>query len=153
FGVTIPDARAEHLRTFGDLYAYLLERTQWKEPTPCPTSRAFYRLRRTLTGELGVERARVRPAALLRDLFPADSRGATWPRLAAALGLPGLPDPDPPPRGPSRRAFGITLAATTAGVWLVYLLLFLLPGDAVPVAVGFLLWFLYALLVCLLFGA
>jgi hypothetical protein len=47
FGVTIPDRRAWPV-TIGDLYLYLLGRTCRGAQTPCPTSRAFYRLRRAV---------------------------------------------------------------------------------------------------------
>src|SRR5262245_53478218 len=83
FGVTLPDEGGWSV-TVGDLYLSLLAQTRRPAPAPCPTSQAFYRLRRTLTGEFGVDRRRVRPGTRLCHLFPAASRGATWPRLAAA---------------------------------------------------------------------
>jgi hypothetical protein len=149
FGIRLSDDRAERMRTVSDLYVYLLARTHRIAPVPCPTSRAFYHLRRTLIGELGVDRARVRPSARLRDLLPAEARGTAGPRLAAALGLPDL---DPAPRGPTARAFRTALAAVTAGALLLHLLLNLLPGPPVPVAVTLLIWLLALLLVCELFG-
>jgi hypothetical protein len=152
FGVTISDERAARICTVGDLYAFLLGQTRQGAPTPCLTSQAFYRLRRTLTGELGVDRAGVRPATRLRDLFPPESRAAAWPRLAAALGLPSLPEPDPPPGGPTARSFGFWLGVATAGALLVQLLFCLVPGERMPVAVTLLIWLLALILVCEVFG-
>jgi hypothetical protein len=151
FGVTIPDERAEKFTTVGDLYLYLLGQTRRRARTPCPTSQAFYRLRRTLTGEFGVDRGRVRPATRLRALFPAAARSTTWPRLAAALGLPDLPD-WPRRRVPSARVFAITLAWAMAAWWLIYLLLLFFSGEDMPITFGLLIWFLVALLVCEGFG-
>jgi hypothetical protein len=158
FRVTIPDARATRIFTVGDLYVYLLAQTRRGRKAPCPTGQAFYRLRRTLTGEFGVDRSRVRPSAPLRSLFAAEVRPTAWPRLVAALGLPNPPDPDPPRRGPTARAFRIALAAATAGAWGVALLIAMLPGEPAPLAfgllmVGLLIWPLSLLLVCVLFGA
>jgi hypothetical protein len=152
FGVRISDAQAERVRTMGDLFLFLLEHTRGEGPARCPTGQAFYHLRRVLTGELGVDRAQVRPATPLRDLVAAPARSTAWPQLEAALGLPGLPDPDPTPRGPTARGFGITLAAATAGAWLVYLLMVAMPGETMPIAIGLLIWVLVLVLVCELFG-
>jgi hypothetical protein len=151
FGVTIPEERAERITTVGDLYLYLLGQTRRRAQTSCPTSQAFYHLRRTLAEELGVERERVRPATRLRDLCPAASRSTTWPRLAAALGLSDLPDL-PRRHVPSARVFRICLAAVTAAWWGLYPILVLVTGDAFSVAYGLAIWFLLALLVCEWFG-
>jgi hypothetical protein len=152
FGVTILDERAERITTVGELYVFLLEQGRKNAPTPCPTSRAFYRLRRALVADAGVDRAQVRPAVAVRDLFPAEVRPTAWPRLAATLGLTSPPDIDPPLRGPTWRAFRITLAAAMA-VPLVLLLPFrLVPGDNSPLLLEVGLSLLVGLGVCFLFG-
>jgi hypothetical protein len=87
----------------------------------------------------------------LCDLFPAASRGSTWPRLAAALGLPELPEL-PRRRAPSARALRITLAAVTAAWWLLYPLLVLVTGDAFSLTYALVIWSLLALLVGEFFG-
>jgi len=154
FDITLPDERAERIFTVGDLYHYILARTRRNVPAPCPTGQAFYRLRRTLTADFGLERNRIRPAARLRDLFPRASRGASWPRLAAALGVGELPDPEPrrKRRQPSARAFGITLAAVTAALWLLYPVLPFLPGGGTSIAKWLLVSLLAAFDVCVFFG-
>ena len=155
FGVPIPDERAERILTVGDLYRYVLARTRRSLPTPCPTGQAFYRLRRTLTQEFGVDRVRVRPAARLRDLFPRASRGAAWPRLAAALGLANLPDPDPPrKRGPSARVFWIAIAAATAVAGLLYPVMLFFPDNdpTPPIVWGLIVWVGLLVLVCEFYG-
>ena len=154
FGVRILDERAERITTVGELYTFLLGQTRRLAlaPTPCPTGRAFYNLRRTFTGEFGVDRKRVRPAARLRDLFPAASRAADWPRLAAALDLPDLPDPDPPRRLPSVRTLGIGLAVSRVVVCLLYIVFLFLPGGEPPMAWWLLISFLMAVLVFEFYG-
>jgi len=151
FGVTLPEGAWPE--TVGDLYLYVLGRTLPAAPGPCPTGRAFYRVRRTLADEFGVARGRVRPATRLYRLFPAASRGAAWPRLAAALGLPDLP-PLPRRRVPSARLFGIVLAAVTAAWWIFYpILRFVIdPGEELPLSYGLLISSLLALVVCEGFG-
>jgi hypothetical protein len=150
FGITIPDERAWPA-TVGEFYLYLLGRTGRWAQGPCPTSQAFYRLRRTLTTVFGVDRRRVRPATRLCDLFPAASRGADWPRLAAALGLPNLPEL-PRRRVPTARAFRLFLAGVTAVWWLLYPILLLVTGDDFSFTYGLVIWFLLLLLVCEWFG-
>lgn len=150
FGVTLPAERAWPA-TVGDLYLYLLGQSRRPPHAPCPTSQAFYHLRRTLTGEFGVDRRRVRPRTRLCHLFPAASRSADWPRLADALGLPDLPDL-PDRRVPSARAFRMFLAGVTAAWWLLYPILLLVTGDAFSLGYGLLIWFLLALFVCEWFG-
>ena len=149
FGITVPDMAWPD--TVGDLYLYLLGQTRRPAHAPCPTSQAFYHLRRTLTAEFGVSRQRVRPATRLCHLFPAATRGADWPRLAAALGLPGLPEL-PRRRVPSARAFRLFLAGVTAGWWLLYPILVLVTGDAFSFTYGLVIWHLLELLVCEWFG-
>src|SRR5260221_11931140 len=76
FGVVITDDQAWRMTTVGDLYAFLLAQDCRKASHQCPTSQAFYRLRRSLTGNLGIERSRVRPSAQLRDLVPGEEDAA-----------------------------------------------------------------------------
>jgi hypothetical protein len=149
FGITIPDAAWPD--TVGDLYLYLLRRTHRPAQAPCPTSQAFYRLRRTLTAEFGVNRRRVRPATRLCHLFPAATRGTDWPRLALALGLPDLPEL-PRRRVPSARAFRMVAAGVTAGWWLLYPVLMLVAGDDLSFSFGLVIWLLLELVVCEWFG-
>jgi hypothetical protein len=155
FGVTIPDERAEHIYTVGDLYRFLLARKGQRVPALCPTGQAFYRLRRTLTQEFGVERARVRPAARLRDLFPRETRAAAWPRLAASLGLANLPDPDPPrKRRPSLKVLGIAAAVATVVAGLLYPVMLFVPdkNPMAPAVVCLIAWVGLLLLVCEFYG-
>jgi hypothetical protein len=151
FDVTIPDEQAERMVTVGDLYLYLLRKTRRTTQTPCPTSQAFYRLRRTLMAEFSVDRGQVRPATRLCKLFPAANRRATWPRLAAALGLPHLSDL-PTRYVPSARAFGICFALVTAAWWLLGSIPLLVSGDTFAIAYGLIIWFLLALLVWQWYG-
>jgi hypothetical protein len=147
FAVTFP----EHADTVGELYLSLLGQTRRRARAPCATSPAFYRIRRTLTAEFAMDRRRVRPAARLHDLFPAESRDAAWPRLAAALGLPDLPDL-PRRRVPSARVFRILWAGVSAGWWLVCPLLGLVTGEDFSLAYGLAVWLLLTLLVWQWFG-
>jgi hypothetical protein len=152
FGITILDSPRERLDTIGDLYAFLLKHVGGERSEHCSTGQAFYLLRRVMIGELGVDRALVRPASHQRDLLPAQTPATAWPRLEAALGVSGLPNPDPPPRGPTARAFHIATAAVTIGAWLIYLLICIMPDGPAPVFVGALIWVLSLVLVGEVFG-
>jgi acyl carrier protein len=97
FGIRIPDADAEWIRTVGELYRYVLaELDRPVLTTPgCLSAAAFYRLRRQLMGRFRVERRRIRPASPLDDLVPATDRRVEWQRLGECLGwrLPELQRP------------------------------------------------------------
>jgi hypothetical protein len=149
FGVTL--SYGEWPPTVGDLYLNVLRQPRRSGYAPCPTSQAFYRLRRTLTAEFGLSRRQVRPATRLCHLFSAVTRGADWPRLAAALGLPDLPEL-PRRHVPSTRTFRMFLVGVTAAWWLAYPILLLVTGDEFSLAYGLLISFLLALLVCEWFG-
>src|SRR5262249_2050881 len=87
FGGKIPEDH-DRSRTVGGLYAFLLEHARRKAPIRCPTSRAFYPLRRSLVENLGVNRRDVHASARLRDLIPPEQRATAWLRACAALGVP-----------------------------------------------------------------
>lgn len=156
FGVVITDDQAWRMRTVGDLYAYLLAQDCRKASLPCSTSQAFYRLRRSLTGNLGIERSRVRPSAQLRDLVPGEAAAATWHRLSGVLSPLEVPNlyPDTPPRWPTLRSLRIALLLNAAGSLLVFFL-FLILGEPLllssVVALG--LWLEGSLIVLLLWRA
>ena len=95
FGLTIPDAEAEKIRTMGQLYDYVLARVARGQAQVCVTSAAFYRLRRALGEVCGVPRERVRPRARVEDLVPLPDRPRAWQELRARLDNLHLPPPAP----------------------------------------------------------
>ena len=119
FGIGIPDAEAERIRTVGELYHYVLAKL--RDPirgTPgCLSAAAFYRLRRQLMSGFRIERRRIRPGSAMDDIIPKSERKAMWQRLGENLGwrLPELVRP-----GWVRYAFlGLFLAwsATVIYAW------------------------------------
>src|SRR5260370_13709620 len=119
FQVTISDTKAQELLTVGHLYLFLIKETRTNMPNGCPTRPEFYRLRRTLTQQFGIQRQLVVPSAKMRELFPTDMRAIAWPQLASSLKLPSLPDPDPPSKAPTAKALARLLISATAGAWLL----------------------------------
>lgn len=69
FGIKIPDAECEKLRTPAALAAAVVARLPRAQG--CPTARAFFRLRTLLTTAGGAQRDRVKPGAKLNELLPA----------------------------------------------------------------------------------
>lgn len=98
FGIVIPDADAETIRTVGDLYRFVLAKMDGPttEPSGCFSASEFYRLRRQLMGLFRIERRRIRPDSTLEELFPAEGRKDAWRRLGEGLGskLPELRRPE-----------------------------------------------------------
>jgi acyl carrier protein len=84
FQIQVPDVDAAQIHTVGDLYHFILLRLpgEGRGPRRCATAVAFYRLRRALVADLGVDRRSVRPGSDLDDLLPRRSRRSTWAKLA-----------------------------------------------------------------------
>lgn len=90
FGVFIPDAEAEQMRTVGDVYQYLLRQKDRPvvEGTTCLTSACFYRIRRAMMKTFKIPRRTVRPESRLEVLIPRPTRRSGWNALSQALMLP-----------------------------------------------------------------
>src|SRR5262245_34010428 len=152
FDVVITDDQACRLTTVGDLYAFLLAQDCRKASLPCPTSQAFYRLRRSLTGSLGIERSRVRPSTKLRDLAPGEDGLTIWHRLSGELGPLDAPDPNPP-RRPTVRALWIGLIVVAGGASLLFFLLAFGERLQIALMVGLFFWLGASLLVLMIWAA
>jgi acyl carrier protein len=92
FGVDIPDAHAERLRTPRDVATYLRARL----PTApggasCLTQQAFYRTRRAVVSRFGRRRDALRPATALTSVIPADGRSEHWRALRSDLRVEAWP--------------------------------------------------------------
>jgi hypothetical protein len=73
FGITLPDAECERVRTVADLAALVVSRL----PRPdgvCPTARTFFQFRTLAMVHGGIQRRRLRPAVRLDELFPPGPR-------------------------------------------------------------------------------
>lgn len=81
FQIRIEDDQAARLRTVGDLYDYILTRLPNREMRTCLGAVAFYRVRRALIEELGVERRAVGPRGSTAEIVPRARRRDTWHRL------------------------------------------------------------------------
>lgn len=89
FEIEISDAEAELCSTPGALCALIERKLNFAEAERrcgCPTSRAFYRVRRQLM-QAGIERARIKPTARLDFVLPRSHRRQRWSDLSEALGL------------------------------------------------------------------
>lgn len=92
FEITIPDDAAEQIVTVRDAIDYIYSRVQHSDSQVCRTQRAFYRLRRTLQNELGVERTSVKPATAWETLIPLARRRALWKQLDTSIGASKWPE-------------------------------------------------------------
>ena len=93
FGVDLPDDELESVATVGDLYKLLLSKLDGSYA--CLSSRAFYRVRRSMVEVLGVSRRSIRPSTELEALLGDGRRVERWKRIAgfAALRFPRLEHP------------------------------------------------------------
>jgi hypothetical protein len=93
FNLRIPDADAVRITTPRKLIDYLASRLgATRDPGPCLTQRAFYRVRYAFARGLGVPRDAVHPRRALAALVPTETRRASWERLQAANGVADWPE-------------------------------------------------------------
>lgn len=104
FGIRIPDADAEQLRTVGAVVRYIARRKGLQVPpvpslatvTRCSCVTAFHTVRRVLTQEFQVPRRAVRPNCRVMALVEKAHQGALEERLIALGAKPSIlrrPDP------------------------------------------------------------
>jgi hypothetical protein len=94
FGLKIPDAQAEKIRTVGDLKHWVLARLNVveDETSRCLSAATFYGFRRGLVDQFGLDRRCVRLDSGLESLIPQANRKSEWQRLGERMGwkLPAL---------------------------------------------------------------
>jgi acyl carrier protein len=95
FDIAILDADAERIATVGQLYEFVLAKLPLQQTTRCPSAAGFYRFRRALIAQFGVDRQDVHPARLVAQLVPVGARRSSWQRLGERLEwrLPSLVRP------------------------------------------------------------
>jgi acyl carrier protein len=87
FGVDIPDKEAETMVTVGDVFEWLKVRIASSEPIACLTQKVFYKLRRALIENYGLERQVIEPGTRLTDLLPLNIVEDGWPFLQMFIEL------------------------------------------------------------------
>lgn len=92
FGISIADAEAEKLRTPWEAIELIASKLGAGDVprSGCLTLRAFHRLRRSMMGAAGVQRAAVRPESRLKDLM-GDDRRIRWEMVRSDSGISLLP--------------------------------------------------------------
>jgi acyl carrier protein len=85
FGVDLPDAELESAATVGDLYKLLLSKLDGSYA--CLSSRAFYRVRRSMVEVFGVSRGSIRPSTELQPLIGRHKSVEKWKRIEGLAGL------------------------------------------------------------------
>ncbi len=70
FGVAIPDAIGENMRTAGDVYNWVLAQVENTPPSVCLSQALFYKLRNALVANYSLDRKNVHPESRLIDLLP-----------------------------------------------------------------------------------
>jgi acyl carrier protein len=95
FDIAILDADGERIATVGQLYEFVLAKLPLQQTTRCPSATGFYRFRRALIAQFGVDRQDVHPASLVAQLVPVGARRSSWQRLGERLEwrLPSLVRP------------------------------------------------------------
>ncbi len=112
FAITIPDEEAEKMTTPRNVIDYVYSQVQHSDAKTCLSQRAFYRLRRALQQELGLERRAIRPATALASIVPLGDRRSTWARLKQAAALEKWPELS----RSGEVVFAITVASLAVGL-------------------------------------
>lgn len=92
FAISISDEDAEKIVTVRDAIDCIYTHVQHADSKICLSQRAFYRLRRALQQELGLERKAVRLATPLQEIVPLSERRSAWDRIKRAVGLARWPE-------------------------------------------------------------
>jgi len=88
FGIWIPEERAQGIETVRDLYDYIVDTIVSTRPGVCPSMFVFYRLRRALAENLGIDRRSITPDSDFRELLSdEDARREHWERIRDQVGL------------------------------------------------------------------
>lgn len=91
FGLRVPQAAAQSMRTVGDLVDYVRSRIGDRPGNGCITSQIFFRFRSELMQALPRSRRHIRPSEHLEVLIPINERRRVWAILRAkGLELPPL---------------------------------------------------------------
>jgi hypothetical protein len=85
FSIYLPDDELNEVFTVGNLHELLVRKL--KATPGCLTSKAFYRLRKAITGVLDLPRRSVRPATFLDDIFDEKHIREQWSSLTQESGL------------------------------------------------------------------
>lgn len=85
FNIDLSETDVAHIATVGDLYNLLLSKLE--NDDACRSSRAFYRLRKTIVDCLGLPRKAIRPTTKLEAFLPEENRVALWGQLESASHL------------------------------------------------------------------
>jgi hypothetical protein len=86
FGIEIPEAAAQRMRTPRDMGDFVCERLGVRSGGDCRTRRTFHRVRRALCSAYGLPRGAVRPATPLAPLLDSQNAVARWTMLGQAFG-------------------------------------------------------------------
>jgi len=76
FGIVITDDAGAEIRTVGQLYEYILQCRQQRQP--CPTGEAFYAIRRAIVEAGDVPKRAIRPSVRLETVLPKHTRRRVW---------------------------------------------------------------------------
>jgi len=97
FEIEIPDEAASRIKTVGEVVDLIHEQLRTREARDeyCPTSRAFYALRRSLCELLNLPRRAIAPKTKLGELIPHQRRRQVWKKLRqAGFNMPALSLPE-----------------------------------------------------------
>jgi acyl carrier protein len=123
FDIRIPDDEAAQIMTLAHLHSFIHAQLRGRTNMDyCPSSRAFYRLRRVLTGEFGISRQSVTTRACMEGLLARDGRQRHWARLGRLLGgweMPPLRRPDWAVRAMLLSGFGVVVSAMSCVVMIM----------------------------------
>lgn len=92
FAITIPDEDAEKMITPRHVIDYIYSQVQHSDAKTCLSQRSFYRLRRALQHEFGLDRHAVKTTTRLDSIVPRNNRRHAWARLKRAADVEQWPE-------------------------------------------------------------
>ncbi|MBX9947841.1 MAG: hypothetical protein K2Y39_01635 [Candidatus Obscuribacterales bacterium] len=87
FGVEIPDEEAERMTTVRDVVMFMKKKLAVTAPEECFSQKVFYKLRRSLIENYGLQRHQITRRTVLSDLISLQEIEEGWPYLPMFLEL------------------------------------------------------------------
>lgn len=87
FGIEIPPEVAENIITVGDMYRFVRMKVLSVSPVDCLSQKVFYKLRRALIQNYGLQRNEIGPETILTDLISPKQIEEGWPFLQMFIDL------------------------------------------------------------------
>src|ERR1035437_6742513 len=87
FNIKFDDGELKHIKTFGELCDYIINKIELENVKDCTSQQSFYKIRTAISEELNIENKFITPDTLLGELFPIGIRRSKIKGIENHLGI------------------------------------------------------------------